>query len=143
MNASAAQATPDSKEDRMKESRPDGEDAAARGQRVAMPEIEGCPRDNITFFRGEVRSFKRTSEAVKISIHTDWDSDEELMQTINKDQAVVYRLGGERMEERDWKAIISEEGAVKPNVRVTAWVCESGGEQTIKIIDWQLARPPA
>ncbi|MCA1568466.1 MAG: hypothetical protein LC803_23010 [Acidobacteria bacterium] len=131
------------KENQSKGGRRPQEDVASRGQRVAVPEIEGCERDNVTFFRGAVRYFKRTTDAVEITIRTEWDSDEELRQPTDKDRTVVYRLESKRMEEGNWGLIISKEGTIKPNVRATVWVCERDGEQTIKIIDWHLADSPA
>lgn len=131
------------KENQSKGGRRPREDAASRDQRVAVPEIEGCGRDNITFFRGEVRGFKRTADAVEITVHTEWDSVEELRQPTGKGRAVLYRLGGKPIKEEDWGMIVSEGGAVKPNVRATVWVCEKDGDQAIKIIDWHLADSPA
>lgn len=139
-NAATVQPTPNVKDDQLKGSKQPQDDMASRGQRIAVPEIEGCPRDNITFFRGEVRSFKRTTDAIKITIHTDWDSDEELTQPTSKDHVVVYQLGGKQMGEDDWGLIVSEGGAIKPNVRATVWVCERDGEKIIKIINWHLSR---
>jgi len=104
-----------------------------------MREIKGCPRDNVTFFRGEVASFKRSADSIEIAIHTDWDSDERLKQKTGKKDAIIYELDGKQMKEDDWALIVSESGDVKPKLRATAWVCEKGDEKIIKIIDWHLA----
>jgi len=123
----------------MKEDGRPQSDATSRGQRVAMREIKGCPRDNVTFFRGEVASFKRSADSIEIAIHTDWDSDERLKQKTGKKDAIIYELDGKQMKEDDWALIVSESGDVKPKLRATAWVCEKGDEKIIKIIDWHLA----
>jgi hypothetical protein len=105
-------------------------------KRVAIPTIEGCSRDKTTFYSGTVTSFKRTEQSTEITIRTDWDSTEKLVQP-KGNYEIEYRLGGQPVKDEDTKQIESELKAGDAKLHATVWVCLDKDKTIIKIIDWK------
>jgi hypothetical protein len=106
--------------------------------RIAIPEIKGCSRDQTSFYKGKVLSFLRKEKSIEITIRTEWDTTEKLVQT-NAD-SIEYRRKGQPLKDEESKQIESLLSENSQRVGVTVWVCNPGDKQQIKIIDWD---PPA
>lgn len=105
-------------------------------KRVAVPAIEGCSRDRTTFYSGTVTSFKRTENSTEITMRTDWDSTEKLVQPQGNNR-IEYRLGGQPIDDEGLKQIESELKAGDAKLHATVWVCLDKDKTVIKIIDWK------
>ena len=106
------------------------------GQRIAIPDIEGCPRDKTTLYRGTVTSFRRTASLTEITVRTEWDTTEKLVQP-NDAHRIIFRLDGEPMKDEDLKQIQAMLNGGASEIRATVWVCLEQDKGVIKIIDWQ------
>ena len=107
--------------------------------KVAVPEIKGCSRDQTSFYKGKVLSFLRNEKSVEITVRTEWDTTEKLVQA-NADNSIEFRLKGRPIKDDEAKSIESLLSDNPQQVGVTVWVCNPGDKQQIKIIDWD---PPA
>jgi hypothetical protein len=105
--------------------------------RTAIPEIKGCTRDQTTFYRGRVLSFRRKPTAIEITIRTEWDTTEKLVQS-TKTSSVEYRLKDHPISGSDLKQIESRLKDHPAEVQATVWVCQINNSQAVKIIDWNL-----
>jgi hypothetical protein len=106
--------------------------------RIAIPEIKGCVRDQITFYKGKVQSFKRDERSLEITVRTEWDTTEKL--TSDDSKAIEFRVKGKPAKDEQWKTIENALSDSSPQLGVTVWVCKAGDREQIKIIDWD---PPA
>lgn len=120
--AGRVEATPNAKE-------------AASGERVAAPEIEGCSREQTTFFSGEVRSFKRTKDSLEITIRTDWNTTAKLVQP-EKSPEVIFRRGEQKLADEELRELESALLRDESQYRATVWVCRVGDQKIIKLIEW-------
>jgi len=114
--------------------------AAARENpsRLAPPAAVTCPRDHLTSYAGRVTSYRRTTEALVLTIHTDWDTTENVrLAPPRLDHLLV---GGALFGATDWARIESSLGQARPDLRATAWVCDDGRPP---VIDWQPLSAPA
>jgi hypothetical protein len=109
--------------------------APQKDSRVAIPEIKGCSRDQVTFYKGKVLAFNRTAKSVAITVRTEWETTEELVQD-NSDNSIEFQLKGLSLKEDDRKRIESLLADNPEQVQVTVWTCNPGGKEQIKIIDW-------
>jgi hypothetical protein len=105
--------------------------------RTAIPEIKGCTRDQTTFYQGKVLLFRRTPKAIEITISTDWDTTEKLVQS-TKTNPVEYRLQNRPIEASEFQQLESRLKHHTDDVRATVWVCQVKTLQSVKIIDWEL-----
>ena len=110
-----------------------------RPGKVAIPEIKGCSRDQVTFYKGKVLAFKRTDKSVEITVRTEWDTTEKLTQD-NSDNSIEFRLKDKTLTDDERKRVESLLADNPEQVQVTVWTCNPGGKEQIKIIDWD---PPA
>ena len=105
--------------------------------RTAIPEIKGCTRDQTTFYRGKVLSFRRMPTAIEITIRTEWDTTEKLVQS-TKTSPVEYRRQDHPISGSEFKQIESRLKDHPAKVHATVWVCQINNSQAVKIIDWNL-----
>ena len=112
------------------------QDAERKDVRIAVPDIKGCSRDQVTFYKGEVLSFRR-NKSIQITVRTEWDTTEKLVEP-NTDN-IEFRFQGQPLKNDGWKQIDTLLSAYPKKVRVTVWACKLRKEE-IKIIDWE---PPA
>jgi hypothetical protein len=110
----------------------------AADKRVAALEIEGCPREQTTFFSGEVRFFKRTKDALEITVHTDWNSTAKLVQPKDNPE-VIFRRDGKELADEDVRGLEVALRRGESQYRVTVWVCRDDGQKVIKLIEWSEA----
>jgi len=110
-----------------------------RDGKVAIPEIEGCSRDQTTFYKGKVLAFNRTDQSVAITVRTEWETTEKLTQD-NRDNSIAFQLKGQPLKDDDRKRIETLLARNPEQVQVTVWTCNPGSKEQIKIIDWD---PPA
>jgi hypothetical protein len=110
-----------------------------RNGKVAIPEIKGCSRDQVTFYKGKVLAFKRNDKFVEITVRTEWDTTEKRAQD-NSDNSIEFRLKGQPLTDDDRKRVESLLANNPEQVQVTVWTCNPGSKEQIKIIDWD---PPA
>lgn len=110
------------------------QDGQKTDKRIAMAKLDDCSRDETTFYQGKVLRFRRTSASTEITIRTDWDTTEKLVQA-NKKHPIEYRLEGQAISERALRQIESriKNGA---DVRAIAWICRSDSSEIVKIIEW-------
>ncbi len=102
----------------------------AAGQPRYMPPAEvGCARDQLTSFTGAVTAYSRGKSQLRISIHTDENTTEKF--ALRAPYRMLYQ--GNPFGEGDWPKVEERPGRLKPGVRATMWVCESGR----KTLDWQ------
>ena len=120
------------------QSSPTPQRQGSRDSRIAIPEIKGCMRDQITFYKGKVQSFKREERSLEITVRTEWDTTEKL--TSDDSKAIEFRVKDKRQKDEQWKAIEDALSDHSQQLGVTVWVCKVGDREQIKIIDWE---PPA
>jgi hypothetical protein len=105
-------------------------------RRMRPPDVITCDRNHLTSYTGKVLSYSRRTGRTTLSIRTDWDTTETV--TLNhprsSNPAKWFLLRGETFKQSDWATIESSRSNLKPNMRVTAWVCDDGRNP---IIDWQ------
>lgn len=125
------------------ESSPTKSQAAQKPNRsdskIAIPEIKGCSRDKTSFYKGKVLFFLRNEKSVEITVRTEWDTTEKLVQA-NADNSIEFRLKGRPLKDDESKQIESLLSRNPQQVSVTVWVCNPGDKEQIKIVDWD---PPA
>ena len=107
--------------------------------KVAIPEIRGCTRDNVTFYKGKVLAFKRSDKSITITVRTEWETTEKLSQD-NRDNSIEFQLKGQPLKDEDRKRIETLLADDPKQVQATVWTCRMGSKEQIKIIDWD---PPA
>jgi hypothetical protein len=110
-----------------------------RPGKIAIPEIKGCSRDQVTFYKGKVLAFNRSDKSIAITVRTEWETTEKLVQD-NSDNSIEFQLKGAPLKDEDRKRIESLLADDPEQVQVTVWTCRPGGKDQIKIIDWD---PPA
>ena len=103
--------------------------------RTAIPEIKGCTRDQTTFYRGRVLLFRRKLTSIEITIRTEWDTTEKLVQS-TRTNPVEYRLQDHPISGSEFKQIESRLKNQTAEVHATVWVCQINNSQVVKIIDW-------
>ena len=113
--------------------------APQKDGRVAIPEIKGCSRDQVTFYKGKVLAFNRSDKSVAITVRTEWETTEKLTQD-NSDNSIEFQLKGQPLKDDDRKRIETLLADKPEQVQVTVWTCNPGSKEQIKIIDWD---PPA
>lgn len=104
-------------------------------KRVAIPAIEGCSRDETTFYEGRVLSFRQRAKSTQIEVRTEWDTNEKLTQ-LNDGHAIKVLLQGRPIKDAELKEIKSALTNHARTVHATVWVCKEEGKDIIKIIDW-------
>jgi hypothetical protein len=114
--------------------------AGAPAQRMMPPQAVTCDRNQLTSYSGAVRAYQRQHGATRLSIHTDWDTDEsvELYHAGSDDPSPQFLLSGRPFRSSDWQQIESAPGILIRGMRATAWVCTDGENPTL--IDWQPRR---
>lgn len=100
--------------------------------RLAPAPPVSCPRDQLTSYTGRVISYRRTPEALSLTIRTDWDTTEKVR--LAPPALDHLRLGGVPFTADDWVRIEGSPGHHRRELRATAWVCEDGRPP---LIDWQ------
>ena len=115
------------------------QNAAKKDVRTAIPDIKGCSRDQVTFYKGTVLSFRRTTKSTEVTVRTEWDTTEKLVQP-NHDKSIDFRFQGQPLKAEGWKQVDTLLSAHPEKVRATVWVCKQEDKEEIKIIDWE---PPA
>jgi len=105
--------------------------------RTMPPPAVSCNPNRLTSYSGVVTEYQRQPSMTRLSIHTDWDTDEsvELKHAGSDDPSRQYLLSGRPFTESDWQHIESAPGILKMGIRATAWVCGDGENPTL--IDWQ------
>ena len=107
-------------------------------QRIRPPEKVTCSRDHLTSFTGKVLSMKRQRGNTRIRMRTDEETSEQFTLRYDKDDASEWFLvWGEKFARDDWNRIENEKRQLRPNLRATIWVCDSGGNP---VVDWQPAK---
>jgi len=102
--------------------------AAQRG-RYRPPEGIPCSRDQLTSFTGKVTAYSRSSQRIRLTIYTDWDTSESFV--LRTPFRLLFK--GQPFREADWKKIEEKEGRLRPGVRATVWACETGE----RVLDWE------
>jgi hypothetical protein len=106
--------------------------------RLAPPPAVTCPRDHMTSYTGRIVSYRRTAEALVLTIRTDWDTTERVqLAPLRPDHLLVH---GAPFAATDWVRIESSPDHARPDLRATAWVC---GDGRPPVIDWQPPPAPA
>ncbi len=114
------------------------QNAKRKDVRIAIPDIKGCFRDQITFYKGKVLSFRRSRKSTEITVRTEWDTTEKLVQP-NNGNSIEFRFQGQPLKDEAWKQIETLLSAHPEKVRATVWVCKQEDNEEIKVIDW---KPP-
>lgn len=104
------------------------DDAASR---MATPAAVECPRDRLTSYTGRVVAYQRTAAALSLAIHTDWDTTERVR--LAPPALDRLRLAGKPFTTDGWARIETSGRRLRPGLRATAWVCDTGPP----LIDWQ------
>ena len=114
---------------------PDPNKSSAR--RMMPPSAVSCDRNQLTSYSGVVTAYQRQPGMTRLSIHTDWDTDEsiELHHAGSEDPSRQFLLSGRPFATSDWQRIESAPGILNTGMRATAWVCGDGEIPTL--IDWQ------
>jgi len=114
--------------------------ADAPARRMMPPPSVSCDQNQLTSYTGAVTAYQRQHGATRLSIHTDWDTDEsvELHHADNDNPSRQFLLAGRPFTESDWQHIESAPGILITGMRATAWVCRDGENPTL--IDWQPRR---
>lgn len=115
------------------------QNADRKDVRIAIPDIKGCSRDQVTFYKGKVLLFRRSTKSTEITVRTEWDTTEKLVQR-NNDNSIEFRFQGRPLKDEGWKQIDRLLSAHPEKVRATVWVCNRADKEEIRIIDWE---PPA
>jgi len=110
-------------------------DSRIQDKRIAIPDIEGCSRDETTFYEGEVLSFSQSAESTEIVVRTEWETTEKLTQ-MNAGHPIKFLLQGRPIKDTELKEIKSALATHAGTVQTTVWVCKEEGKDIIKIIDW-------
>lgn len=105
--------------------------------RMMPPAAVSCDRNQLTSYSGVVTAYQRQQGVTRLSIHTDWDTDEsiELHHPGTDDPSHRFLLSGRPFNASDWQHIESAPGILTVGMRATAWVCRDGENPTL--IDWQ------
>lgn len=113
--------------------------ASAQEGRIRPPDVITCDRNHLTSYTGKVLSYSRRTGRTTLSIRTDWDTTETVTLNHPRSSNPVrwFLLHGETFKQSDWATIESSKSRLRPNMRVTAWVCDDGRNP---IIDWQPSR---
>lgn len=96
-----------------------------------------CSRDQLTAYSGLATHYHRSADSTRISIHTDWDTDETVVleHAGSNDPTPQFLMQGRRFDAQDWRRIETAPGILIEGVRATAWVCGDG--KTKPLVDWQ------
>lgn len=116
---------------------PQNKTVLQKNPRIAIPEIKGCSRDQVTFYKGKVLAFKRSDKSVEITVRTEWETTEKLTQD-NSDNSIEFRFKDQPLTDEDRKRVESLLAENPEQVQVTVWTCNPGSKEQIKIIDWDL-----
>ena len=111
------------------------------GRRIAPPSSLTCDRNHLTSWTGVVTGYDRRQGETRISIHTDYDTDESttLKHKGNDDPSTSFLIFGRPFRPDDWRRIESAAGVLIEGSRATAWVCEDAEARVI--IDWRPGEP--
>jgi hypothetical protein len=103
------------------------------------PPTVSCDRNQLTSYSGVVTAYQRQPGATRLSIHTDWDTDESvvLYHAGSDDPSPLFLLSGRPFTASDWRRIESTPGILVSGMRATAWVCGDG--KTPSLVDWRPA----
>ncbi len=112
-------------------------DSKSQDKRTAIRDIEGCSRDQTTFYKGKVLSFRRTTKSTEITVRTEWDTTEKLTQP-NEGRPIDFRLDDRPIKDAEWKRITSALAAHTQPVGATVWICRKEDKEILKMIDWTL-----
>jgi hypothetical protein len=102
--------------------------------RLSPPAAVSCPRDRLTSYTGRVVSYRRTADALELTIETDWDTTESVRLAPLGLEHLLVR--GAPFAATDWARIESSPDRARPALRATAWVCD---DRRPPVIDWQPA----
>lgn len=105
-----------------------------KDERVAIPEIEGCTRDNTMFYSGEVRNLKRTKDSLEITVFTDWNTTATLVQP-EKSPKVIFRRDEKELTDEQVRKLEADLSGHEPKYRATVWVCLERDRKVIKVIE--------
>jgi len=103
--------------------------------RLRPPPTLHCERNQLTSHTGVLKAYDRDAGVLRLSIHTDEDTDEtvELPQS-GTDASRAFLLNGGPFNNPDWARLESSPGVAREGLRLTAWVCLDG--RTPPVIDW-------
>ena len=102
--------------------------------RLSPPTAVTCPRDHLTSYTGRVVSYRRTADALDLTIETDWDTTERARLAPLRHEHLLVR--GAPFAAADWTRIESSPDRARPELRATAWVCD---DRRPPVVDWQPA----
>lgn len=101
--------------------------------RLGAPSFVTCDRNDLTAYSGRVKSLQRGEAETRISIATDWSTQEQVViRHPDGDLLSTFHRRGKPFTESDL-AVLMPAGRLKPDTRATAWVCEKGMRPQI---DW-------
>lgn len=104
--------------------------------RLTPPAAVTCPRDQLTAYSGRVTWWSRMRDRSTLTIATDWDTTEvvTLRHRGTDDASEWFLVDGAPFTPGDWARIEEKKGAIKKDIRATAWVCGDGRQPTV---DWR------
>jgi len=116
-----------------------GYGGAARAQepaaRLRPPPTLHCERNQLTSHTGVLKAYHREAGVLRLSIHTDEDTDETVELSQEGSGSVgAFLLNGGPFNNPDWARLESSPGVAREGLRLTAWVCLDG--RTPPVIDW-------
>ncbi len=106
-----------------------GREREARG-RLAPPAAVNCDRNHLTSYQGAVASVVRDNGELKITLVTDWDSEESF--TVDEDAPQLY--GGAPLEAPRQAMLLDTLAPPYEGLGVIAWVCREPASVTL---DWR------
>lgn len=111
--------------------------AAAEVRRYPLADFS-CRADDLTSYTGSVSAYRRETGRTRLTIHTDWDTDEPvvLRHPGTKDPSGSFRIDGRPFTASDWTRIERSAGVLRGGMRATAWVCADGRV----VLDWSAPR---
>jgi len=109
--------------------------------RLAPPPSVECDRNLLTSWTGVVTEYQRRLGETRISIHTDYGTDESatLKHEGSDDPSGSFLIFGRPFQPGDWRRIEAAPGVIIKGVRATAWVCEIANARVV--IDWRPGEP--
>jgi hypothetical protein len=115
--------------------------SAQRMNRLAPPPSLECDRSLLTSWTGVVTEYQRRLGETRISIHTDYGTDESatLKHEGSEDPSGSFLIFGRPFQPGDWRRIEAAPGVIIKGVRATAWVCEIANARIV--IDWRPGEP--
>ena len=109
--------------------------AQERAGRLRPPPTLHCERNQLTSYTGVLKAYHREAGVLRLSIHTDEDTDEAVdVPHPGADPANAFLANGGPFNDPDWARLESSPGVAREGLRLTAWVCLDG--RTPPVIDW-------